>query len=172
MGRTCYKTIQIIQKWKRKSPDKIGAKNAVMVLFNHDRTKVFSVRENSGDKMIGFPGGQLEKFDKTIFSGAIREFREETGIKISLSKYFVWSEYALLWIPTKTVFIIGKAIKEFSDKSVFNCTLPINGGDGEVSEMTWIDVKYLLSKAGNKNVRSEAKDSNPSILSLVHATPD
>ncbi len=81
---------------KKKSDDFNDARSVIsnakkiivgIVLLNSDESKVLVQKRSAtlGGYLM-FPGGSLDKSDKTLFDGACREFKEETGMDLMKNK--------------------------------------------------------------------------------------
>ncbi len=73
--------------------DSINVKYAAICLITNDN-KILFVRDRYTQELM-IPGGHLEKTDETIFSGAYREFMEETTLKLDENKIISKNYYLI-----------------------------------------------------------------------------
>ncbi len=112
--------------------EKIGIRPCV-ILVEHG--KVLCVKYSSKNDFYLFPGGGIEK-GETIAEAAVREMKEESGIKVKLGKIVYIND----WIENKetnsrvvNIFFTGQRVGGKEDNGVKD--------NGKVKGIEWIDLE-------------------------------
>ncbi|AYV85205.1 MAG: hypothetical protein Satyrvirus6_37 [Satyrvirus sp.] len=138
----------------KKSP---GIKNAVVVLrLGQGYQRVLTVTRRSGQ--VGFPGGRIEKHDKSIFDAMKREFKEETGNllpKLENIRRFVYDGHTAIYVA------------ETRDK--VSTTLSLHS-DGEITQIHLTklsDIHNVANGKGNFVMRDCERKSTQLLLPFL-----
>ncbi|MDC0909742.1 CoA pyrophosphatase [Flavobacteriaceae bacterium] len=85
---------------------------------------------------IGFPGGRVEDYDKTLFDTAIRETYEEIGVRVQKNELI--RELHEIYIPPSNFNVYPFLV-------ILNHPPSFVKDDKEVKEVITIDLEYLLN---------------------------
>lgn len=123
-------------------------KNGVILFINND--KILFVRDINKPNKWMLPAGHIDKTDKTLFDGALREFQEETSYEIDLTKINSTKSY----IYKHTIIYILDSTQTFPQ---FN----INLTNGETDKVKYILIKDLKEHLfSDKNISIKIKYYN------------
>lgn len=107
---------------RNKDLDKIPKPDAVIIVATIRQdgelflvlTKEFRIPV--GDYEYGFPAGLVDE-NELVTNAAVREFKEETGLDLSIKLVSPWALYSSAGLTDETVqFVMGTASGEISDK--------------------------------------------------------
>ena len=108
----------------------------------HDKVDVLLIRKPN-ELLWRFPGGRLDRTDKTLEAGANREVREETGVEIGKAFYIASEGGIPDWRANKSGIVIASVLYAFP--YLFGAAV---GGDDaaearwfELDNLTWTDME-------------------------------
>jgi 8-oxo-dGTP pyrophosphatase MutT (NUDIX family) len=127
---------------------------AGFILLSSDLSSIILVHDARSAKW-GFPKGHRESYDKTDLDTAIRECREETGLRAD--DYTVHHEVFKVSKGSQSYLFRYAVMK--SDKNKANV---VAGPSYEIADVRWVPIQQLLSAQnvldGNKYLRTWIED--------------
>jgi 8-oxo-dGTP pyrophosphatase MutT (NUDIX family) len=127
---------------------------AGFILLSSDLSSILLVHDARSAKW-GFPKGHRESYDKTDLDTAIRECREETGLRAE--DYTVHHEVFKVSKGSQSYLFRYAVMK--SDKNKANV---VAGPSYEIADVRWVPIQQLLSAQnvldGNKYLRTWIED--------------
>jgi 8-oxo-dGTP pyrophosphatase MutT (NUDIX family) len=127
---------------------------AGFILLSSDLSSILLVHDARSSKW-GFPKGHRENYDKTDLDTAVRECREETGLKPD--DYTVHNDVFKVSKGSQSYLFRYAVLKSEKHKSYV-----VAGPTYEISDICWVPIQQLLSAQnvldGNKYLRTWISD--------------